>query len=76
MSSIRLVDGYVLTYKSYLNRWVPHRPDNIESINGVDVNNGTVNLTTTDIPEGINRYFTEQRVETWAEAYITTVCLS
>ncbi len=75
VSSNRLTDGYVLTYKAYLDKWIPFKPDVISTVNGVKADNENINLTTTNIPEGTNKYFTPERVTTWAESYIQTVPL-
>ena len=62
--SSRLTDSNVLTYKAYLDKWVPAPIDSV-----------ITDLTTTQVDEGTNLYFTEARANAWAEDYLPTVNL-
>ena len=75
LNSNRLSDGYVLTYKAYLDKWIPFKVESVTAINGVKADHGVISLTTTNIPEGSNQYFTAERARQWADTYIPTVPL-
>lgn len=61
-SSSPPTDLQVLSWVAAANQWKPRSvPTSVSSVNG---KSGTVTLTSTDIPEGSNQYFTQARART------------
>lgn len=74
--SSALDDGDALTFSIAKNKWVAGEVSYASSINNVRPVKGNISLTTSNIPEGSNKYFTEQRAAQWASQYLSDISLA